>query len=69
MWVYEDGVYVHPNFKKLEDIFHNFEDLVLYLFKVIRKAFTSGYQKHLDQLISSWDVNNYYSQKVMISSN
>jgi len=62
-WKYEDGVYVHPNFKKLENIFSNFEDLVLFLFKVGHKVVKSGYQPHLMQLLDMLDVNNYYSKR------
>lgn len=62
-WIVEEGVYIHPNFQKLEEIFHNFEDLVLYLFKVGRKVVKSGYQPHLLQLLDMLDVNMYYSNK------
>lgn len=67
-WEYEDGVYYHPNFKKLEDIFLNFEEFVLYLFRAIRKLAKVGYQPHLIQLLDSLDLNNYYSNKSNKSS-
>lgn len=67
-WVFEDGVYLHPNFTRLEDIYHNFEEMALYLFKIIKKAAMSGYQKHLNQLLTTWDVNNYYTNKLNSNS-
>ncbi|XP_018569572.1 gamma-tubulin complex component 6 [Anoplophora glabripennis] len=60
-WTCKDGFYVHPNFQKLESIFRNFEELVLYLFKVCRKVAKCGYQPHLIQLLDMLDINAYYS--------
>ncbi|KAJ3646288.1 hypothetical protein Zmor_023880 [Zophobas morio] len=62
-WNCENGTYVHPNFSKLESIFQNFEEFVLYLFKIGRKVARSGYQPHLTQLLDMLDVNGYYSSK------
>ncbi|CAH1377425.1 unnamed protein product [Tenebrio molitor] len=62
-WKCENGTYVHPNFTKLESIFLNFEEFVLYLFKIGRKIARSGYQPHLTQLLDMLDVNGYYSSK------
>lgn len=67
-WDYFEGIYTHPNFKKLEDIFSNFEEFVQYLFKVCRKVAKSGYQPHLIQLLDMLDINNYYSNKNITTS-
>lgn len=68
-WKCEDGTYVHPNFTKLESIFNNFEEFVLYLFKVGRKVARSGYQPHLTQLLDMLDINGYYSSKNYVRVN
>ncbi|KAF7285504.1 hypothetical protein GWI33_010602 [Rhynchophorus ferrugineus] len=67
-WVCEDGSYVHPNFNKLDKIFKNFEEFVIYLFKVIKKVAKSGYQPHLVQFLDILNVNDYYSTKLLKSA-
>ncbi|KAJ8949056.1 hypothetical protein NQ318_016958 [Aromia moschata] len=47
---------------KLENIFKNFEEFVLYLFKVGRKVAKSGYQPYLIQLLDMLDHNAYYTE-------
>lgn len=63
LWTIEDGHYVHPNFKKLENIFKNFEEFVMYMFKIGRKIVKTGYQPHLVQLLDMLDLNGYYDQR------
>ncbi|KAJ8967629.1 hypothetical protein NQ314_002748 [Rhamnusium bicolor] len=63
-WNCEDGSYVHPNFNKLEIIFKNFQEFVLYLFRSCRKVARSGYQPHLNQLLDMLDINAYYSESL-----
>ncbi|KAJ8913230.1 hypothetical protein NQ315_016173 [Exocentrus adspersus] len=67
-WTCKDGFYVHPNFEKLDSIFRNFEELVLYFFKVCRKVAECGYQPHLFQLLDMLDINAYYSQNQKIAT-
>ncbi|XP_030757168.1 LOW QUALITY PROTEIN: gamma-tubulin complex component 6-like [Sitophilus oryzae] len=64
-WVCEDGLYVHPNFSKLDKIFKNFEDFVVYFFKVAQKVTKSGYQPFLIQFLDVLNVNDYYSKKLL----
>jgi len=64
-WQCENGSYVHPNFVKLEKIFKNFDEFVVYLFKVARKVAKSGYQPHLMQFLDVLNVNDYYSKKLL----
>lgn len=69
MWIVENGHYVHPNFRKLEMIFRNFEEFVLYMFKIGRKIVKTGYQPYLVQLLDMLDINGYYEQKsITVSS-
>ncbi|XP_028144786.2 gamma-tubulin complex component 6 [Diabrotica virgifera virgifera] len=63
-WTCEEGSYVHPNFHKLESIFKNFQEIVLYMFKVIRKIAKSGYQPHLLQLLEMLDINYYFTKSL-----
>lgn len=62
-WRCDDGVYVHPNFDRLETIFMNFQELVLCLFKSGRKVTKSGYYPFLAQLLDMLDVSGYYERK------
>ncbi|XP_019761001.2 gamma-tubulin complex component 6 [Dendroctonus ponderosae] len=64
-WKCENGSYVHPNFHKLEKIFENFEDFMVYFFKVVKKVAKSGYQPYLAQFLHVLDVNDYYSKKLL----
>ncbi|KAK4874696.1 hypothetical protein RN001_014056 [Aquatica leii] len=61
-WYSIDGVFMHPNFKKLEDIFSNFQDLMLFLFKIGQKVVRCGYQPHLLQLLNMLNINDYYTK-------
>lgn len=62
-WTIQDGHYVHPNFNKLENIFLNFEEFVMYLFKIGRKVVEKGYQPYLVQLLDLLDMYGYYKQR------
>lgn len=64
-WKCENGSYVHPNFHKLDKIFENFEDFMVYFFKVVKKVARSGYQPYLAQFLDVLDVNDYYSKKLL----
>ncbi|KAF5295158.1 hypothetical protein FQR65_LT10546 [Abscondita terminalis] len=59
-WYSIDGVFMHPNYKKLEDIFGNFQELMSFLFKLGHKVVKSGYQPHLLQLLNMLNINYYY---------
>ncbi|KAK5641064.1 hypothetical protein RI129_009611 [Pyrocoelia pectoralis] len=61
-WISVKGVFMHPNFKKLDDIFNNFQELVLYLFKIGEKVVRCGYQPHLLQLLNMLNINHHYSK-------
>lgn len=61
-WKFEDGVYIHPSFVKLNSIFLNFEEFVLYFEKLGRKVAESGYQPHISQLLDLLDLSGYYSK-------
>ncbi|XP_050309188.1 gamma-tubulin complex component 6 isoform X2 [Anthonomus grandis grandis] len=63
-WSNENGTYVHPNFDKLEKIYKNFEEFVIYLFRTIRKVVGSGCQPQLIQFLDVLDVNDFYSKKL-----
>ncbi|KAG5898433.1 hypothetical protein JTB14_036516 [Gonioctena quinquepunctata] len=67
-WICENGSYIHPNFDKLESIFKNFQEFVLYLFKVGRKVAKCGYQPHLLLLLEMLDINEYFSESLKHSS-
>lgn len=67
-WKCEDGSYIHPNFNKLDKIFKNFEEFVVYFFRVVRKIAKTGYQPHLVQFLDVLNVNDYYSKKLLRSA-
>ncbi|XP_057668490.1 gamma-tubulin complex component 6 [Diorhabda carinulata] len=67
-WICQDGDYVHPNFNKLKSIFNNFQEFVLYMFKVIRKVAKSGYQPHLLQLLEMLDINYYFTESLKVNT-
>ncbi|XP_060522335.1 gamma-tubulin complex component 6 isoform X2 [Cylas formicarius] len=63
-WRCSEGIYVHPNFDKLDKIFKNFEEFVAYMFRVVKKLTRTGYQPHLVQFVDALDVNEYYSNRI-----
>ncbi|CAG9773680.1 unnamed protein product [Ceutorhynchus assimilis] len=64
-WKCEDGAYVHPNFNKLDKIFKNFEEFVVYFFKVVKKFGNSGFYPQLVQFLDVLDYNGFYSKKLL----
>ena len=63
-WEFDDDTFVHPHFKKLDDIFVNFLEFVSYLFRTGGKAARAGYQPHLVKLLDMLNINNYYSKEI-----
>ncbi|KAK9887922.1 hypothetical protein WA026_000224 [Henosepilachna vigintioctopunctata] len=62
-WTCKEGTFIHPSYSKLETIFENFNELVLYLFKVGKKVVKNGYQPHFQHFLNSLNTNNYYSKE------
>lgn len=63
----DDCIFEHANFKKLDDIFKNFEELATYFVKAAHKVAKVGYQPHLVQLLDMLNVNNYYTSRINVS--
>lgn len=68
-WICKDGLYLHPNFDKLESITNNFKELVLFFIRVGKKVVKSGYQQQLQQFLNLIDVNQYYTKMQMQMDN
>ncbi|XP_044759477.1 gamma-tubulin complex component 6 [Coccinella septempunctata] len=61
-WECTEGTFMHPSFKKLETMYENFNELVLYLFKVGKKVVKNGYQPQFKHFLDSLDTNGIYSK-------
>lgn len=55
-----DGEFVHPSYRKLEDIFKKFEEYTNFVFRVGNKMARVGYQPHLVQMLDMLNMNSYY---------
>ncbi|GJQ83899.1 hypothetical protein Trydic_g19839 [Trypoxylus dichotomus] len=62
-----DCLFEHPNFKKLDEIFRNFEELAVYFAKAAHKVAKVGYQPHLVQLLDMLNANDYYTNRSDVS--
>ncbi|XP_045477666.1 gamma-tubulin complex component 6 [Harmonia axyridis] len=61
-WECKEGTFKHPSFKKLETIYENFNELVIYLFKVGKKVVKNGYQPQFKHFLDSLNTNGFYSK-------
>ncbi|XP_020722370.1 gamma-tubulin complex component 6 isoform X2 [Bombus terrestris] len=59
-WVMKSTGYVHPNFKKLEQMYQAFFELRAYMSHVAFKLATSGYQPHLMHFLNALNINPLY---------
>ncbi|XP_076391112.1 gamma-tubulin complex component 6 [Megachile rotundata] len=59
-WVAKSSGYVHPNFKKLEQMYRAFCELRAYMAHVVFKLATSGYQPHLMHFLNALNINHLY---------
>ncbi|XP_076160532.1 gamma-tubulin complex component 6 isoform X3 [Ptiloglossa arizonensis] len=65
-WIMKATGYVHPNFKKLEQMYRAFCELRAYMAHVAYKLATSGYQPHLMHFLNSLNINEMYDLTVKI---
>nr|XP_034191559.1 gamma-tubulin complex component 6 isoform X1 [Osmia lignaria] len=63
-WVAKSSGYVHPNFKKLEQMYRAFCELRAYMAHVVFKLATSGYQPHLMHFLNALNINQMYDLTV-----
>ncbi|CAK9817690.1 Gamma-tubulin complex component 6 [Anthophora quadrimaculata] len=66
-WVTNTTGYVHPNFKKLEQMYRAFCELRAYMAHVAFKLATSGYQPHLTHFLNALNINQTYDLTVKTS--
>ncbi|XP_076757782.1 gamma-tubulin complex component 6 isoform X2 [Xylocopa sonorina] len=66
-WVMRSTRYVHPNFKKLEQMYRAFCELRAYMAHVAFKLATSGYQPHLMHFLNTLNINHVYDLTVKTS--
>ncbi|XP_017875473.1 gamma-tubulin complex component 6 [Ceratina calcarata] len=66
-WIKRSTGYVHPNFKKLEQMYKAFCELRTYIAHVAFKLATSGYQPHLMHFLNSLNINHLYDLTVKTS--
>ncbi|CAL7941848.1 unnamed protein product [Xylocopa violacea] len=66
-WVMRSTGYVHPNFKKLEQMYRAFCELRAYMAHVAFKLATSGYQPHLMHFLNTLNINHVYDLTVKTS--
>ncbi|XP_076381242.1 gamma-tubulin complex component 6 isoform X2 [Megalopta genalis] len=63
-WIMKSTVYVHPNFKRLEQLYQAFCELRAYMAHVAFKLATSGYQPHLTHFLNALNLNHLYDLTV-----
>ncbi|XP_043524965.1 gamma-tubulin complex component 6 isoform X2 [Frieseomelitta varia] len=63
-WIMKSTGYVHPNFKKLEQMYQAFFELRAYMSHVAFKLATSGYQPHLMHFLNALNINPLYDLTV-----
>ncbi|KOC68778.1 Gamma-tubulin complex component 6 [Habropoda laboriosa] len=63
-WVKKSTRYIHPNFKKLEQMYRAFCELRAYMAHVAFKLATSGYQPHLTHFLNALNINQTYDVTV-----
>ncbi|KAK1129796.1 hypothetical protein K0M31_019505 [Melipona bicolor] len=63
-WIMKSTGYVHPNFKKLEQMYQAFFELRAYMSHVAFKLATSGYQPHLMHFLNALNLNPLYDLTV-----
>ncbi|XP_043252433.1 gamma-tubulin complex component 6 isoform X2 [Colletes gigas] len=59
-WIMRSTGYIHPNFKKLEQMYRAFCELRAYMAHVAYKLAISGYQPHLMHFLNSLNINQMY---------
>lgn len=59
-WIVKSTGYVHPNFKKLEQMYRAFCELRTYMAHIAFKLTTSGYQPHLMHFLNALNINHMY---------
>lgn len=59
-WTMKSTGYVHPNFKRLEQMYQAFCELRAYMAHVAFKLATSGYQPHLMHFLNALNINHLY---------
>ncbi|XP_076292493.1 gamma-tubulin complex component 6 [Lasioglossum baleicum] len=63
-WTMKSTVCVHPNFKRLEQMYQAFCELRAYMAHVAFKLATSGYQPHLMHFLNALNINHLYDLTV-----
>ncbi|XP_015438948.1 PREDICTED: gamma-tubulin complex component 6 [Dufourea novaeangliae] len=63
-WTMKSTGYVHPNFKRLEQMYQAFCELRAYMAHVAFKLATSGYQPHLMHFLNALNINHMYDLTV-----
>ena len=63
-WIVKSTGYVHPNFKRLEQMYRAFCELRAYMAHVAHKLATSGYQPHLMHFLNALNINEMYDLTV-----
>ena len=63
-WTVKSTGYVHPNFKRLEQMYRAFCELRAYMAHVAYKLATSGYQPHLMHFLNALNINQMYDLTV-----
>ncbi|KAK2577143.1 hypothetical protein KPH14_003303 [Odynerus spinipes] len=59
-WISISEGYIHPNFRKLEQMYEAFCELRTYLSRIALKLTTSGYQPHLIHFLNTLNINHIY---------
>ncbi|XP_031775581.1 gamma-tubulin complex component 6 isoform X2 [Apis florea] len=63
-WMMKSTGYIHPNFKKLEQMYQAFCELRAYMSHVAFKLATSGYEPHLIHFLNALNINQMYDLTV-----
>lgn len=63
-WIMKSTGYIHPNFKKLEQMYQAFCELRAYMSHVAFKLATSGYEPHLMHFLNALNINQMYDLTV-----
>ncbi|XP_077976999.1 gamma-tubulin complex component 6-like [Glandiceps talaboti] len=59
---------VHPTFQHMKDSFKAFKEFSTFLYKVVTKLVSRGYQPHLDDFLLRLNFNDFYDQQVNMAT-
>ncbi|KAJ8047650.1 Gamma-tubulin complex component 6 [Holothuria leucospilota] len=63
-----NGECIHPSFQNIKKSYAAFKEYSTFLYKVVTKLVTRGYQPHLEEFLMLLNFNNYYKESTSFST-